>query len=119
MNNKRNVQVREYVELEKLVLEGAIQDLEERGITPSNERDYDYYLREAIESREEDMVFDFSQSELGCHLENHYGLTYNWDAIKSIDPEDHGLEYYIKKKVMDLIMTELRKYAHQGMFKRI
>lgn len=119
MDNKRNTQMREYVELEGLILEGAIQDLEERGITPNNESDYDYYLREAIESREEDIIHDLLHSCLESHLEITYDLTYNWDAIKSIDPEDHGLEYYIKKKVHELIMRELRKYAHQGMFKRV
>lgn len=119
MDNRRNVQVREYVELESLILEGAIHDLEERGITPNNERDYDYYLKEAIESREEAIIHYFLQNQLECHLENEYDLTYNWDAIKSVDPEDHGLEYYIKQKMNDLIMREFRKYAHQGMFKRI
>ena len=119
MDNKRNVQVREYVELESLILEGAIKDLEENGITPNNERDYDYYLKEAIDSREKDIVYYFIQGQLDEHLECEYGLIYNWDAIKSIDPEDHGLEYYVNQKVVDLVMTEFRKYAHQGMFKRI
>lgn len=116
----RDTQVREYVELESLILEGAIQDLEERGIdTNKKDEDYLYYLKEAIDMRENELIYCFLQNKLDEHLENHYNLVYNWDAIKSIDPEDHGLEYYIKKKMNDLIMRELRKYAHQGMFKRV
>ena len=119
MDNKRNTQMREYVELESLILEAAIENLEERGITSNNERDYDYYLKDEIDMEEERIVFELTQGKLDEYIEYKYGLTYNWDAIKSIDPEDHGLEYYIRKKVLDLVMRELRKYAHQGMFKRV
>ena len=116
----RDIQMREYVELEGLILEAAIKDLEDRGIdTNRKDEDYLYELKEAIDMREKDIVYYFTQGQLDTHLECEYGLTYNWDAVKSIDPEDHGLEYYVNQKVVDLVMTEFRKYAHQGMFKRI